>query len=671
MMNLHEKTACRGTSHVIVALTGSIFLGLSSPSGWAQQATPTANPGPARTVIDTDGLPGETVQLDGSGSQPSASSETIDSYVWTNDLGQQIASGVTPTVRLPDGANQVRLTVSEIFIGDGTSVFSDSATVTITVEATSAPVADAGSSRTVADSDGQPGELVTLDGSGSTDADGAIVLYEWFREGSTPLGTSTAAELTNVALPDGVSNITLVIHDNSGNTASETIVLTIGAAAPRRALEDLDLGPNEREVAKNLDALCPRLAQEEPSDLTPEQQDLLDRCNGIISDDDPSAQVTALEQLGAEEINAMRTQALLFSRMQNEGVMDRMLALRAGVRGTSIAGLNLRIGDQNVSAQQVASSLRRLLGGGASADQEEEPGGLLGNRLGLWFRGNYGTGDKDASAVDRGFDSDQWGLTAGLDYRFSPATVAGVSLAYGESNVDFHPAGAGSLDTTSLTGSLYGSAYWGNFYFDGVINYADADYDTLRHIVYTESGSEVNRDAVGSTSGDALSGGVAVGYDIVLGGFTISPSLGYFFVDTDIDGFTEDGASGLDLAYDEQNYESSTGNASLGVTYAWSTSWGVFIPHFRGTFVREFEDATEVFSVRFAADPFASSSDPTPPIIVQTNEPDQSYFRLAAGASAQFPYDISAYFEYQRLESFEFVDFEDFTVGLRVQHSFR
>ena len=72
-----------------------------------------------------------------------------------------------------------------------------------------------------------------------------------------------------------------------------------------------------------------------------------------------------------------------------------------------------------------------------------------------------------------------------------------------------------------------------------------------------------------------------------------------------------------------------------------------------------------------SADPFASAADPTPPIIIQTDQPDESYYRLAVGMSAQFPYDISGYFEYQRLESFEFVDFEDFTIGLRIQHSFR
>lgn len=635
---------------------------------------PIANAGPDQTLADTDGLPGESVTLDGTGTVPLNTEDTL-TYVWTNAQGAQIATGANPTVRLPDGVNQITLAVTE---DDGTSSSSQGTLtaidlVTITIGATSAPVANAGVARTVADTDGRPGEVVSLDGSASTDADGTIVLYEWFRD-NAPLGSSETPVLANVALPDGANNIRLVVHDNAGNTGTASTVITVGAAAAAPAptsLASLDLKPNELQMAKNLDDLCSRLAAEnsgEGSNLTADQLDLLDRCNGIIDDTDPAQQETALEQLGAEEMNAMRTQALLFSRTQGEGVMDRLLALRSGQSGVSVAGLNLRIGDKYVPTQQVAASLKKLLGGGASAD---EPGGLLDNRLGIWMRGNYGIGEKQASAADGGFDSDQWGFTGGIDYRFSDTTVAGISLGYGRSDVDFKPVGDGNLDTKSITGSLYGSAYLGNFYFDGVFNYADADYDSDRHIDYNENGGSVDRNARGSTGGSSLSGGVSAGYDFVAGGFTISPTLGYFFVNTKIDSFTETGAGGLNLVYDEQKYESSTGNAGLRITYAWKTSWGVVIPHLRGTYVREFQDETEVFGVRFAADPFASSADPTPPIYVQSNEPDQSYFRLAAGVSAQFPYDISGYVEYQRLESFQYVDFQDFTLGLRIQHSFR
>jgi hypothetical protein len=94
------------------------------------------------------------------------------------------------------------------------------------------------------------------------------------------------------------------------------------------------------------------------------------------------------------------------------------------------------------------------------------------------------------------------------------------------------------------------------------------------------------------------------------------------------------------------------------------------VPHFRGVFVREFEASADVFGVRFANDPFASSSDPTPPIIIETSRIDRSYLRLAAGASAQFAFGVAGYFEYQRLEAYEQVNFQDFTVGLRINQSF-
>ena len=640
---------------------------------FAQLAEPIADAGPDRVVADSDGLPGESVALDGSGSQTFNQSPT--SFVWTTASGVPIATGATATVRLPDGANQLRLRLSEfVDDGEGTPTLTATDDVTITVQATSVPTANAGADRAVGDTDGQPGEVVTLDASASVDLDGTIVSYEWFRDGNTPLGTGTTPVLPNVRLPDGANLITLIVRDSVGNTATDTLVITIGAAALAplpEALADLGLPPNELEVARKLDSICPQLAALSAGgqSLTADQLDMLARCEGIFASAD-AEQIVALEQLGAQEINAIRTQAVIFSRTQYEGVMDRLLALRSGDHGISLAGLNLWNDGKIVPAEQIVAGIRRLLGGGASADDAGDAD-LLGDKLGMWLRGNYGYGEKGRSLADRGFETDQWGFTGGVDYRFTPALVGGVSFGYGKGAIDFRPVGEGGVDTAAFAGSVYGSAALGNFYMDAVFNYTDADYDTTRRIIYTDATGGVDRAALGSTGGDSLSGGLSVGYDFIFGGLTVSPTLGYFFVDTNIDAFTEQGASGLNLVYDEQNYESATGSAGLRISYAWKASWGVLIPHLRGSYVREFEDATEVFGVRFAGDPFNGSANPTPPIFVQTDAPDESYFRIAAGFSAQLPHGLAGYLEYQRLESFEFVDFNDFTVGLRFQHIFR
>src|SRR5690606_24857134 len=120
---------------------------------------------------------------------------------------------------------------------------------------------------------------------------------------------------------------------------------------------------------------------------------------------------------------------------------------------------------------QLQSMVKGLLGGGASAD---EPG-LLSDKWGMWARGNYSFGEKDRTNSSPAFDADQWSLVGGLDYRFSNNLVGGLSLAYGQSSIDFNPSGEGSLDTDTWALSLYGSAYAArNFYLDGIVNIANA-----------------------------------------------------------------------------------------------------------------------------------------------------------------------------------------------------
>jgi outer membrane autotransporter protein len=283
-------------------------------------------------------------------------------------------------------------------------------------------------------------------------------------------------------------------------------------------------------------------------------------------------------------------------------------------------------------------------------------------------RGNYGKGKKDASASSPSFDADQFALIGGLDYRISDKLVVGGSLAYGDSSVEFNPSNEGALDTTSWAVALYGSMYAAkSFYLDAVLNIANSDYDADRNITYVDGAGLVDEDAHGSTDGMTLSGGVSAGYDLLVRGLTIAPNLGVFYIDASIDGFTESGAGGLNLIYDKQKFKSFAANLGLRATFAWNLPWGVLLPHLRVDYIREFEDDVDVFGVRFAADPNAGSA---PPILVETDNPDTSYWRMAGGLSAQFKHGFSGYVEYQRLESFQFISFHDISMGLRMQKSF-
>lgn len=101
---------------------------------------------------------------------------------------------------------------------------SPSAVITITgtvLAANTPPLANAGTDITTTDLDGSGAETVTLNGSGSSDPDGTIILYRWTL-GANQLvsGTSPTA---NVALPVGTSDVLLTVTDNGNATATDIV----------------------------------------------------------------------------------------------------------------------------------------------------------------------------------------------------------------------------------------------------------------------------------------------------------------------------------------------------------------------------------------------------------------------------------------------------------------
>lgn len=150
-----------------------------------------------------------------------------------------------------NGVNQVDFYIGEVWIGtdtlspyaidwDSTSVSDGEKTITATAMDTASqsgsdsiivtvdnvndkPTANAGDDQTVSDSNGDGSETITLDGSGSYDADGTIVSYEW-KEGITVIATNSTATLSATV---GVHTYTLTVTDNDGATSSDNVAITV------------------------------------------------------------------------------------------------------------------------------------------------------------------------------------------------------------------------------------------------------------------------------------------------------------------------------------------------------------------------------------------------------------------------------------------------------------
>lgn len=90
------------------------------------------------------------------------------------------------------------------------------------------PVARAGNDQTIADSHGDGFEMVSLDGSASSDPEGGALTYRWF-EGGTQVATGATPSLL---LAEGQHLLHLIVTDPMNKVDSDSVVVSVVAAQP-------------------------------------------------------------------------------------------------------------------------------------------------------------------------------------------------------------------------------------------------------------------------------------------------------------------------------------------------------------------------------------------------------------------------------------------------------
>ncbi|MEQ8517155.1 MAG: autotransporter outer membrane beta-barrel domain-containing protein, partial [Chromatocurvus sp.] len=462
----------------------------------------------------------------------------------------------------------------------------------------------------------------------------------------TPPGEAANAEGCGPSQLDGDDDGVNNADDQCPNTNAGLEVDDNGCSEVQNFGSNLSslsgLTSQQRRLAARVDEVCPRIiqAQAEGIALTPGQLALRDACSRLKSADTSDDQSrTALNEILPREVQAFRDYAVELATIQFRQLDSRRRLLNSGggSGGASVAGLNIRVGDELVPASTLQSAFADLLGMAAG---EGEDSFLDFGNLGVFLQGDIDFAKRDESTARSGYKFDIWAFTAGADYRLRDNLYVGGAVSVGEAKIDYANNG-GETDIDNWAATVYGG--WqitDSWYSDLMVSYGETDYSTVRRVNYTDANGAYQAENLSTTSGDQLYIGVNTGYEFRRGGWRFGPTASLFYIDGTIDGYSERAGPDSDAAWlfdvEEQDYESLRLSLGFQADYAISTGFGVLVPNLRILHVTEAKEGSEDVGLRLSNNPFGETDLLTERMFIEGQEVDDQFFDLGVGVSGQF-----------------------------------
>lgn len=560
------------------------------------------------------------------------------------------------------GINIVRATIP----GMGNVTFSANATVIVGANSQFTIVSGSGQALTPGQAS-QPliVKLVTLQGQ---PINGAAVA--WSVSGST--GTLTSPTSSTDTAGQAQNQLTVVLPGSytvtaqlAGNASIPALTFSFNNGVANLPA----LTPGQTSVAHAIDKACPALASMSGSQLTSAQQDLLQRCSEIVvgSGTNPQQVPNALNQMLNNKALPQNQLANSVQLSQFGNLNTRLAELRQGAQGISIHGLTMTEDGQSLPLAMLGDAFHK------DPKQADDEVGKDFERWGFFATGQIERGGFSADNSRPGFDFHNASLTAGVDYRFSDAFVAGGALGYNTSNSSLDQ-NFGKVDVDSYSLNGYFTWYHNNdFYVEGSAVLDWLNYDLSRNIVYqiaSLSGSgltSINQSTSASPDGHQAALSLSIGKDFSHGAWTVSPYVRGIYTHLTLGGFSEtvddpnSPGSGLGTSVESRSLTSELAVVGSRFSYTTSFDWGVLVPNATVEWNHEFKNDPQTIVTRFLADPTQT------PILVTDIAPDQNYFNVGIGLNAVLPQGRSGFVSWEHLVGFAGAHENRFSLGIRVE----
>lgn len=451
----------------------------------------------------------------------------------------------------------------------------------------------------------------------------------------------------------GVASASVLLRDNV--TTDQAIAALMGAAR----------NPVQEEMAVTIGTLC------QSGNAGP---DLQARCTELVLavDRNPGGVSNAMQQWAPEEYATLSRMGIDGGFRQTGNISSRLLSLRSGAAGLSLKDFALNL---NGAPLPVGEAAEAQLQGKPRAGMPQPEGVTSGTahafdlyKLGVFVNGHMGIAQRDATELESGFDMDEMGVTAGVDYRFSDQFILGAALGLTAQDAQLTEM-TGSIESEGINLGVYGTFYKPKtYYIDFYYGWGLLGYDASRHIDYSVTDVGVTQTAHASPDGDQRLLSISGGYQFNFGIASVTPTIRFETVELDIDPIRERMSdpdlpgSGLGVTLDAQSADSSTIAFGLQMAAELELEEGkTLLPQLSLEWVQESGNEQRALTGRFLEDGGLNE------FTLLTDEPDTSYLSLGIGASMDLGKGKSAYLNYETSFGWDHMSHDSIMGGFRLE----
>ena len=207
-------------------------------------------------------------------------------------------------------------------------------------------------------------------------------------------------------------------------------------------------------------------------------------------------------------------------------------------------------------------------------------------QLGQDMSNNYTNNSHDDSSTGE--------VRVGADYAISPNCRFGAFFNYGHTDVTLDAQNSSATIDSYMPG-VYATYAKDGWYANAIGGYAFNSYTQQRNI----SIGSFNGSADSAPTGDEILGDLDGGYDFHQGNMTFGPTAGLKYIHLDVNGYSENGLQGADLAVNRDEADSLRSRLGGRISYAVHDGDLLFLPHLDASWVHEFMDSSRGINSQF------------------------------------------------------------------------